>query len=82
MMIKFGTAVILGFLACGSSLAQDLFRCDYPDGRVVYQGAQCEIGVKQTALDPENAKREQIQKSMEEERQKKRQQVAPKTTPG
>ena len=69
----FRAAMILGFLACSPALAQDLYRCDYPDGRVVYQGSQCEIGVKQTALDSENAKREQIQKAMEEERQKKRQ---------
>ena len=76
----FGAAMILGFLACGPALAQDLYRCDYPDGRVVYQGAQCEIGVKQTALDAENAKREQIQKTMEEERQKKRQKSEAVTT--
>lgn len=80
MMKFFRAAMIVGFLACGPSLAQDLYRCDYPDGRVVYQGAQCEIGTKQTALDPENAKREQIQKSMEEERQKKRQKSEAVTT--
>ena len=68
-MIKAATCV--GFLACSPSLATDLFRCDYPDGRIVYQGAQCEIGVKQTSIDSENAKREQIRKSLEQERQKR-----------
>lgn len=78
----FRAATILSLLAGAPALAQDLYRCDYPDGRVVYQGAQCDIGLKQTALDPENAKREQIQKSMEEERQKKRQKSQAAKTSG
>ena len=82
MKNDFRVATILSLLACGPALAQDLYRCDYADGRVVYQGAQCEIGVKQTALDSENAKREQIQKSMEEERLKKRQKSQAAKTSG
>ncbi len=67
-------AMVLGLLASGPSFASDLYRCDSRDGRTLYQGSQCAIGVKQKAIDPQNARREQIQKSLEEERRQKQQQ--------
>jgi hypothetical protein len=72
----------LGFLACSPSAASDLYRCDFADGRVVYQGTQCQIGVRQKAIDTPNARREQIQKALEQERQQKRQKSAAGTTAG
>lgn len=82
MMKNFSAAMVLGFFACGPSLASDLYRCDFADGRVVYQGTQCQIGVRQTAIDPPNARREQIQKSLEQERQRKRRKSAEGKTEG
>jgi hypothetical protein len=76
MTNNFGAAMVLGFLACGPSLASDLYRCDFADGRVVYQGTQCQIGVRQKAIDTPNARREQILKSLERDRQLKRQKNA------
>ena len=81
MVKNFSAAMVLGFLACSPSLASDLYRCDFADGRVVYQGTQCQIGVRQRAIDPENAKREQIERDLERVRlQKLRQKEATKTT--
>jgi hypothetical protein len=72
MMNIVRAAMVLGFLAaCGPSLASDLYRCDSADRRTLYQATQCEIGVKQRALDPQNAKRERIK--LEQERQRKQQ---------
>ena len=71
MNITRATAACLGFLACSSSFASDLYRCDQADRRVVYQGSQCAIGVKQRAIDPTNARREQIRRTLEQERQQK-----------
>jgi hypothetical protein len=65
--------MVLGFLACAPAVASDLYRCDYVNGKTVYQGTQCEIGVQQRAIDPANARREQVRDSMEQERLKKRQ---------
>jgi hypothetical protein len=74
MMTIVRVAICVGFLAaCSASLASDLYRCDLKDRRVVYQGSQCEIGVQQRAVDPVNARREQIRKSLEQERLQKRQ---------
>lgn len=70
-------AMVLGFLACSPSLAADLYRCDYANGRTLYQATQCEIGVQQRAIDPANARREQIRESLEQERLKKRQKERP-----
>ena len=81
MMNIVRAAIYLGFLAaCSPSLASDLYRCDLTDRRTVYQGSQCEIGVKQKAIDPQNARREQIRKSLEQERQQKREKNAAATT--
>ena len=72
MMNIVRAAMVLGFLAaCGPSLASDLYRCDSSDRRTLYQATQCEIGAKQRALDPQNAKRERIK--LEQERQRKQQ---------
>jgi hypothetical protein len=65
------TAVVLGFIACSPALAQDLYRCDYIN-QTVYQGSPCAIGVQQRAIDPANARREQIRDSMERERLRKK----------
>ena len=73
MTIKFSVVVIPGLLACNPALAADLYRCDWPDCRTEYRSAQCDLGARQTAVDPENARREQIRRTLEEERQKKRQ---------
>lgn len=74
MMNVLKAAACLGFMAFSPSLpASDLYRCDLSDRRVVYQGTQCEIGVQQRAIDPKNARREQIRKSLEQEREQKRQ---------
>jgi len=67
-------AMVLGLLASASSFSSDLYRCDSTDGRTSYQGSQCAIGVRQKAIDPQNARREQIQKALEEERKQKQQQ--------
>ena len=82
MTNHFRAAMYLGFLACSPSFAADLYRCDFSDGRIVYQGSQCPIGVNQRAIDSENARREQIQKSMEQERQRKWRKSAARTTAG
>jgi len=76
MMSLVRTAMCLGFLAtCGNSLAADVYRCDSSsDRRTVYQGSQCDIGVKQKAIDPHNARREQIK--LELERKQKQQKEA------
>ena len=67
------TAVVLGLMTCGSTAAaSDLYRCDYIN-QTVYQGSPCAIGVQQRAIDPANARREQIRESMEQERLKKQQ---------
>ena len=66
-------AMALGFLASTPAVAADLYRCDYANGRTVYQGTQCEIGVQQRAIDPANARREQVRDALEAERLKKRQ---------
>ena len=72
MTINLKVATSLGILACTPALAQDLYRCDYANGRIVYQATQCEIGVHQRAIDPANARREQIREAIEQERLKKR----------
>lgn len=82
MMNIIRAAMYLGFLAGSPSFASDLYRCDLADRRVVYQGAQCEIGVKQRAIDPSNARREQIRKTLEQERQQKQQKSDAGTTAG
>jgi hypothetical protein len=66
-------AVVLGFIACSPAVAQDLYRCDYANGKTLYQATQCDIGVQQRAIDPANARREQIRESLEQDRLKKRQ---------
>jgi hypothetical protein len=73
MMTIVRVAICLGFLAASSpALAADVYRCDSStDRRTVYQGSQCEIGVRQKAIDPQNAKRERIK--LEQERLQKRQ---------
>ena len=75
MMTNVRVAMCLGFLAaCGNSVAADVYRCDSSSAterRTVYQGSQCEIGVKQKAIDPQNAKRERIK--LEQERQRQQQ---------
>jgi hypothetical protein len=73
-------AVCLGVLACSPAFASDVYRCDLKDGRTVYQGAQCEIGTQETAIDARNARREQVKKSLEQERQLKRQKTAQATS--
>jgi hypothetical protein len=80
MMNIVRAALVLGFLACSPSLASDLYRCDFADGRTVYQGDQCQIGAGQRAIDPQNARREQIRKTREQERQQKQQKSPPGTT--
>lgn len=82
MMNIVRAAMYLDFLACSPSLAADLYRCDHANRRTVYQGTECEIGVQQRAIDPQNARREQIRKSLEQERQQKRQKSAAETTAG
>ena len=73
-------ATYVGFVAaCGPSLATDLYRCDAP-GRTVYQGSQCEIGVKQRAIDPRNAKRERIR--LEQEQKRRQQKTEAEATAG
>ena len=81
MMSIVRAGMCLGFLAaCGNSLAADVYRCDSStDRRTVYQGSQCEIGVKQKAIDPQNARREQIKLEQE---QKRRQQKETAVTAG
>ncbi len=80
MMNIVKAATCLGFLACGPALASDLYRCDLPDRRTVYQGTQCDIGVQQRAVDPKNARREQIR--LEQERLRKQQKSEAGTTAG
>ena len=82
MMNIVRTAMCLGFLAaCGNSLAADVYRCDSSsDRRTVYQGSQCEIGVKQKAIDPYNARREQIK--LEQERKQRQQKSEAGVTAG
>jgi hypothetical protein len=80
MMNIVRAAMYLGVLACSSSFAADLYRCDWADGRTVYQAAQCGMGAQQTAIDPKNAKREQFRKSQEQERLQKRQKSEAKTS--
>jgi hypothetical protein len=80
MMKNFKAALYLGFLACSPSLASDLYRCDLADGRTVYQGDQCQIGAGQRAIDRPNAKREEIRRARELEKQQKRQKDAAQTT--
>jgi Spy/CpxP family protein refolding chaperone len=75
-------ALVLGFLACSPSLASDLYRCDLADGRTVYQGDQCQIGAGQKAIDRQNARREQIRKAREQEREQKRQKSGAVKTAG
>ena len=82
MTNHFRAAMYLGLLACSPSFAAELYRCDLADGRVLYQDAQCAIGVNQRAIDSESARREQIRKSLEEERQRKRRDSAARTTAG
>jgi hypothetical protein len=82
MMNIFRASMCLGLLACSQSLAQDLYRCDHAGRRVVYQGSECEIGVQQRAIDPSNARREQIRKSQEQEREQRRLKSAAGTTAG
>lgn len=78
MMTTLRVGMYLGFLAaCGPSLASDLYRCDSADRRTLYQATQCEIGVRQRAIDPQNAKRERIK--LEQERQRKQQQKSEET---
>ena len=82
MKFKFGAALIPGFLVCSPAIAQDpqdLYRCDYPDGRVVYQASKCSIGVRQTAIDSQNAKREKFKQAQERERQRRKQKTKTKT---
>jgi len=74
-------ALYLGFLACTPSIASDLYRCDTAQ-RTVYQATQCEIGAAQKAIDPQNARREQIRKSRDLEREQKRQKSVTATTAG
>ena len=65
-------AMVLGLMAFSSAaVASDLYRCDYIN-HTVYQGSPCAIGVQQRAIDPANARREQIRESMEQERLKKK----------
>lgn len=52
------------------------------DRRVVYQGTQCDIGAAQKAIDSKNARREQIRKTMDQERQQKRQKEVAANTAG
>ena len=80
MMNIVRAALYIGFLACSPSLASDLYRCDLVDGRTVYQGDQCQIGAGQRAIDPQNARREQIRRTLEQQRQQKRQKSAARTT--
>jgi len=63
-------AMFLGFLACTPALASDLYRCDMVNGKTTYQGTQCGMDAQQRAIDPKNARREQIRKSLEQERHK------------
>ena len=81
MMNIVRAAMVLGILSvCGNSLAADVYRCDSStDRRTVYQGSQCDIGVKQKAIDPQNARREQIKLEQE---QKRRQQKETAVTAG
>ena len=72
MTTNIRAAMLLGLVTCGPALAQDLYRCDYIN-QTVYQGTPCEIGVQQRAIDPVNARREQIRESMEQEKLKKQQ---------
>jgi len=73
MMNIVRAAMVLGFLAASSpSFASDLYRCDSADRRTLYQATQCEIGLKQRALDPQNAKRERIKLEQERKQQKSR----------
>jgi hypothetical protein len=74
MMNIVRAAMILGILSvCGPSLAADVYRCDSSmDRRTVYQGSQCEIGVKQRAIDPRNAKRERIRLEQEQKRRQQK----------
>jgi hypothetical protein len=66
------TAMVLGLMSCaGAAAASDLYRCDYIN-HTVYQGSPCAIGVQQRAIDPANARREQIRESMEQERLRKK----------
>lgn len=81
MMKIIKLALCLGFLASGPSLASDLYRCDTAK-RTVYQATQCEVGAAQKAIDPQNARREQIRKSRELEREQKRQKSAAGATAG
>lgn len=76
-------ATCLGLLAaCSPALSSDLYRCDMADRRVVYQGTQCDIGAAQKAIDSKNARREQIRKTMDQERQQKRQKEVAANTAG
>ncbi len=72
-------AILLGFVVSTPLLASDLYRCDETGRRTVYQGTQCDIGAQQKAIDPVNARREQIQKSMEQQRRLKQQQQQQKS---
>lgn len=75
-------AVWLACLAFAPSFAADLYRCDLPNGRTVYQSAQCELGAAQKAIDRKNARREQIRKSLQKEREQKLQKQRASTTAG
>jgi hypothetical protein len=75
-------ALFLGFAVSSPLLANDLYRCDEPGRRTVYQGTQCDIGMQQKAIDPANARREQIQKTLEQERKRKQQKTEAETTAG
>ena len=83
MKFKFRASLILGFLFCSPTIAQenaqDLYRCDHPDGRIVYQASKCSIGVRQTAIDSQNAKREKFKQAQERERQRRKQKTKTKT---
>jgi hypothetical protein len=77
MMNIVRAAMVLGILSVGGpSLAADVYRCDSStDRRTVYQGSQCEIGVRQKAIDPQNAKRERIRLEQERQRLQKSQEA-------
>ena len=72
MMNSVRTAMALGLMSCaGTAAASDLYRCDYIN-QTVYQGSPCAIGVQQRAIDPANARREQVRDAMEQERLRKK----------
>jgi len=72
MMNTLRVGLCLGFLAaCGSSVASDLYRCDMVNGKTTYQGTQCGLDAQQRAIDPRNARREQIKRTLDEQRRHK-----------